>query len=292
MDSVTIGERIALLRKKNGYTQQQLADILSISSKTVSRWETGEGFPEISIIPNLTKTLGVSIDQLLEDTNNEYWEKQYKNTLSEENKNKSAYITLLVTIKCIFIYQLSLLIIALIESYVFSTDLCLLWIVTSGIKALQLSSAVGCFFLAYKSINKFENNMLNTFLNLPLICICFCIICEICKKLFFYICLSKFAATNMYFNEKTALDYYSLGAIIVELFAIATIAILIIFCLKNKKIFLICILVSIISIFIGFLILNSNYFNSYILDNILIKIYECILLITIIFNMRLKLGKD
>ncbi|MBR6528639.1 MAG: helix-turn-helix domain-containing protein, partial [Firmicutes bacterium] len=86
MDSVTIGERIALLRKKNGYTQQQLADILSISSKTVSRWETGEGFPEISIIPNLTKTLGVSIDQLLEDTNNEYWEKQYKNYLEVRKK--------------------------------------------------------------------------------------------------------------------------------------------------------------------------------------------------------------
>ena len=65
MDAFTVGERIALLRKKNGYTQQQLADILSLSSKTISRWETGEGFPEISIIPNLSKTLGVTIDQLL-----------------------------------------------------------------------------------------------------------------------------------------------------------------------------------------------------------------------------------
>lgn len=70
MDSVILGERIATLRKKKGYTQAQLAEFLSISSKTVSRWETGEGFPEISIFPHLSKVLDVSIDSLLNDEDN------------------------------------------------------------------------------------------------------------------------------------------------------------------------------------------------------------------------------
>ena len=65
MDSCKIGMKIADLRKERGYTQEILAKALNVSNKTVSRWETGTGFPEISMLPQLSKLLGTSIDELL-----------------------------------------------------------------------------------------------------------------------------------------------------------------------------------------------------------------------------------
>ncbi|MGN0727188.1 MAG: helix-turn-helix domain-containing protein, partial [Anaerovoracaceae bacterium] len=59
------GIKIAELRKKKGLTQTQLAEMLNISNKTVSRWETGEGYPEITLLSPLAKALGVTTDELL-----------------------------------------------------------------------------------------------------------------------------------------------------------------------------------------------------------------------------------
>ena len=59
------GAKIADLRKEKGLTQAQLADFLNISNKTVSRWETGEGYPEITLLSPLARALGVTVDELL-----------------------------------------------------------------------------------------------------------------------------------------------------------------------------------------------------------------------------------
>ena len=59
------GAKIADLRKEKGLTQAQLADLLNISNKTISRWETGEGYPEITLLSPLAKALGVTVDELL-----------------------------------------------------------------------------------------------------------------------------------------------------------------------------------------------------------------------------------
>ena len=48
MDQVKIGKFIAALRKEKGLTQKELADSLSISDKTVSKWERGGGLPEVA----------------------------------------------------------------------------------------------------------------------------------------------------------------------------------------------------------------------------------------------------
>lgn len=57
-------ENIKRLRLSKGITQKQLANILGISSKTVSKWETGLGQPEINQIAPLAQVFGVSIDEL------------------------------------------------------------------------------------------------------------------------------------------------------------------------------------------------------------------------------------
>ena len=56
---------LALLRKSRGWTQQELADRLGVSNKTVSKWESGGGFPEISVLPALAEIYGVTADEIL-----------------------------------------------------------------------------------------------------------------------------------------------------------------------------------------------------------------------------------
>lgn len=61
---LTIGEKIALLRKKRGVTQTDLAEYLYLTPQTVSRWEVGSGTPEITLLPRIATFFGVSIDEL------------------------------------------------------------------------------------------------------------------------------------------------------------------------------------------------------------------------------------
>lgn len=57
-------EKIRSLRKERGMTQKELAEKLSISDKTVSRWESGVQLPEAALLPDLAEVFGVSIDEL------------------------------------------------------------------------------------------------------------------------------------------------------------------------------------------------------------------------------------
>lgn len=63
--SYVTGKVIKELREKKIYTQKQLAEILGVSDKTISKWETGKGLPDIGIISDLSASLGVSLAELL-----------------------------------------------------------------------------------------------------------------------------------------------------------------------------------------------------------------------------------
>lgn len=65
MDQKKIGAFIAEMRKARQLTQHDLADIIGISDKTVSRWETGRGMPEVSLIIPLCNELGITATELL-----------------------------------------------------------------------------------------------------------------------------------------------------------------------------------------------------------------------------------
>ena len=65
MDNVLIGRFIADLREQRGMTQQELADILGLSNKTISKWESGMGSPDISNLSPLADALGITVDELL-----------------------------------------------------------------------------------------------------------------------------------------------------------------------------------------------------------------------------------
>lgn len=65
MDIKRVGFFISELRKQKGYTQKDLAEKLMVTDKAVSRWETGKGLPETSILKHLSEILGVSVSELL-----------------------------------------------------------------------------------------------------------------------------------------------------------------------------------------------------------------------------------
>lgn len=65
MDQIETGKFIARERKGKGLTQQQLAQRLEISNRTISKWECGKGFPEVSLLLPLCQELGVSVNELL-----------------------------------------------------------------------------------------------------------------------------------------------------------------------------------------------------------------------------------
>lgn len=65
MNAYITGTTIKELREKKGITQAELAGMLSVSSKAVSKWETAKGLPDITLIEPLAKALGVSVMELM-----------------------------------------------------------------------------------------------------------------------------------------------------------------------------------------------------------------------------------
>jgi len=65
MNQYVTGAMIKKLREKRKMTQLELADILNVSDKAVSKWETGKGYPDITLIEPLAKALGISVIELL-----------------------------------------------------------------------------------------------------------------------------------------------------------------------------------------------------------------------------------
>lgn len=65
MDQIKTGELIRSLRTKNKLTQKQLAEKINVSDKTVSKWETGKGCPDISLLTELAEVFQVDLQAIL-----------------------------------------------------------------------------------------------------------------------------------------------------------------------------------------------------------------------------------
>lgn len=63
----TFGERLRGYRKAKRLTQQELAEQIGVSDKTVSRWESGGGYPDVPVLVPLARALGVTVDDLLDE---------------------------------------------------------------------------------------------------------------------------------------------------------------------------------------------------------------------------------
>ena len=113
MDQIKIGKFIADERKRKGYTQKQLSEKLEISDKTISKWERGNGFPEVSLLLPLCNELEITVNELL--SGEEYLKKAEENMVNlvretQESKKKivlSAMIAGLTIIAAVPLFILS-----------------------------------------------------------------------------------------------------------------------------------------------------------------------------------------
>lgn len=111
MDQIRIGKFIAESRKSRNLTQRQLADALSISDKTISKWECGKGLPEVSLMLPLCAALDITVNDLLSGekvSSTDYQKKAEGNMINlmkekEENRKRMALsmITGIITIVAI-----------------------------------------------------------------------------------------------------------------------------------------------------------------------------------------------
>lgn len=114
MDQLKIGRFIAAERKRQGLTQRQLAEQLSVSDKTISKWECGKGLPEVSLMLPLCKALQIGVNDLLsgerlcEDNYRKRAEENLMNLIEEnrENKNRMLYSVLCVGVTVVAVSAL------------------------------------------------------------------------------------------------------------------------------------------------------------------------------------------
>ena len=114
MDQEATGRFIAQLRKENNLTQKELADKLGVSDKTVSKWETGNGIPDVSLLQPLCEILSVNLNELLSGeklSDESYNGKAEENMMmlakdaqdSEKNRKKAGILQFVLGIMVLFI---------------------------------------------------------------------------------------------------------------------------------------------------------------------------------------------
>lgn len=109
MDIVKIGYFIRECRKNKNLTQKQLADKLYVEPKTISKWETGKGLPDVSIMKNLCNELGISLSELFigdyikEESNDLLIEKLIIDELKKEKIQNKKKLIGEILIGCAFI---------------------------------------------------------------------------------------------------------------------------------------------------------------------------------------------
>ena len=124
----SIGETISSLRKNKGMTQNELAEKMNVTDKAVSKWEGNLSCPDVNTISKLADILGVSVEELLNSKNKEYFNSKIKDLVNlifkavalamgiavvvlnilDKINVKSSMIMLGIGISCVCIYLFSI----------------------------------------------------------------------------------------------------------------------------------------------------------------------------------------
>lgn len=117
MDQIKTGRFISQMRREKNLTQRQLAESLGITDKTVSKWETGRGLPEVSLMMPLCELLDISVNELL--SGEKIAEKDYRrrseevimDLMREKEENKRKVILSVVTVLNTLLASLTIMLI-------------------------------------------------------------------------------------------------------------------------------------------------------------------------------------
>lgn len=147
MDQVKIGNFIQEMRKEQSLTQRELAEKLNISDKTVSKWETGNGLPEVGLMLPLCELLHISVNELLSGKKldqKQYYEKAEANIMDllkerAEAKKKIIISIIIALVTCVAGYTL------IIVSWVIDMPLWLSILLTAlGAVIMLVGGALTC----------------------------------------------------------------------------------------------------------------------------------------------------
>ena len=86
--TIYLSENLKRLRREKGFTQETLADFLGVTFQSVSKWERGESYPDITMLPEIAGFFKVSVDDLL-GINKAEEEEEIKRLLVEHDNFKS-----------------------------------------------------------------------------------------------------------------------------------------------------------------------------------------------------------
>ena len=106
MNQVKTGQFIKACRKEKNLTQREVAEKLNISEKTVSKWETGNGLPEVGLMLPLCELLEISVNELLSGERldeKKYFEKAEQNIMSLMEEKAEAKKKLIIAFVVVFI---------------------------------------------------------------------------------------------------------------------------------------------------------------------------------------------
>ncbi len=122
MDYKKTGEFLKSLRKANGLTQEDVANHLLVSPKTISRWECGDGLPDINIISDVAALYNVTVDEILkgEKSNKEENLKEETIILKNKNRDKALINSILKPFNIYFIVSISISLFFLVLGFIVS----------------------------------------------------------------------------------------------------------------------------------------------------------------------------
>lgn len=120
MEQVKIGKFIQEMRKEQSLTQRELAEKLNISDKTVSKWETGNGLPEVALMLPLCELLHISVNELLSGQRldeKQYFKKAEENIMDLLKERAEAKKKIVLSLLIVFMAMISAVTLVVLASY-------------------------------------------------------------------------------------------------------------------------------------------------------------------------------
>ena len=169
MDKNKFGSYIKETRIKKNYTQQELADLLFVDASTVSKWERGVSYPDITLVPDICRVLEISEHELIEASNDAEYRKMKKEAKKYNNMKKSAFWTLnisyLVAILTCFIVNVAvshtlswffIVLASIMCAYTFCPTIT--WMFTKNKRLVFIGSTFISLFLLFLTCSVYTNN--------------------------------------------------------------------------------------------------------------------------------------
>lgn len=146
MNKLKFGSYIKESRIKKNYTQQELANLLFVDVTTVSKWERGVSYPDITLVPDICRVLEISEHELIQSSKDEEYRKMKKDANKYNNMKKSTFWTLNI---CYFVAILTCFIVNIAVNHTLSWFFIVL---TSIVCSYTFCPTITWLFTKYKKL--------------------------------------------------------------------------------------------------------------------------------------------